>query len=226
MSRELRTAYKDISSSYLKRKIVPWKDLVLFLDSLNLKEFSVILDVGSGNGRNIGVIQGTIRIAFDLSYELLLGYCGPDDGQKVAGAGPNFPFRRNSIDIILAIAVIHHGRTDQIRLQFIKQMNSLLKENSEVIISVWRKWRPEMRFKILEKIKNKQNYQDLVDHNRPWKDEKSRTISTRFYHYYTFKELYFQLLESNFIIEKYQFLGGKSRKDNIFVYCKNLQKTR
>lgn len=66
-------------------------------------------------------------------------------------------------------------------------------------------------------MKKKQNLNPLINHNRPWFDSNKRIIAYRFYHYYTFKELYEFVKNSNYQFQKIKYIGGKYNDSNIFA---------
>jgi SAM-dependent methyltransferase len=215
MTQDLRDSYNRISPDYLRKKAVPWIDFVRYLKSVGWNNHGSVLDIGGGNGRNLNPIPANYHIVLDLSLELLRGYCGPQDGDRVAGVLPQLPFRKYSSTYSVCLAVIHHFRDRKDAVKALREIKRVTEGNS--IISVWRRWRKGHREQIFQKLKQKQEFQELIDHERPWKSSSGEIVATRFYHYYTFKELHNELKLSGYQIISVQYLGGIHDDANIFV---------
>lgn len=97
----------------------------------------LILDSGCGNGRSILTSH---TIAFDYSKPLL-----QEAQKKKSQLCPAFmrgnilllPFKENTFDKVLSVAVIHHLSTPNERLCSVKEMYRVLKEGGEALIYVW-----------------------------------------------------------------------------------------
>ena len=90
--------------------------------------------------------------------------------------------------------------------------------NGIIILSVWRKWRLEVRDRIIPKIRLKLDHWDVYNVELPWKDSKGNITATRFYHYFTFQELTGILKTANLHIIKFQRSGGKHKDANFFCF--------
>ncbi|MCY3413799.1 MAG: methyltransferase domain-containing protein [Candidatus Heimdallarchaeota archaeon] len=216
MSKLLRDAYSDISDDYLRKKSKIWEVFLKFYHDYPLINNGIVLDVGAANGRNLLAVDCKFSIALDLSIDLLRGFIGPPETARIGGVLPNLPFRNKSIDGILSIAVIHHLINHQLRSEAISDMNRVC-STGEMIISVWRLWRRGVREKIYEKIREGKSIDALIDEQRPWKSGSGEVLATRFYHYFTFKELSELMQKEGLIIKNYAFTGGKYNDANIFV---------
>ena len=216
MSKELREAYNTIASDYLSKKQPPWSDFLRFLEIINFGKQHTVIDVGAGNGRNLLGIVADLHIALDLSFDLLLGYVGPVDGQKVAGSLPHLPFRRYSTSSIISIAVIHHLSEIEVVPSLI-EIKRIGTDEVTLILSVWRRWRSGYKEKLFNALKHGKSLDNLVNHDRPWYNSDREVQTTRFYHYYTFRELYHQVSDAGFCIDSSKYLGGKQDDANIFV---------
>jgi len=225
MSKELREAYNQIAESYLSKKQPPWQDFLRFLGMLEWEQQSTVIDIGAGNGRNLLGISADLHIAFDLSPELLRGYVGPAGGQRIAGALPKLPFRDQSSDRIICIAVIHHIRERQEIIKSLMDIRRTGTQTCKYIFSVWRRWRRGLREKLVQAIKEGKDTDQLINHDRPWYNSQREIQATRFYHYYTYQELYQQLTEVELYPKTVKYLGGRHDDGNIFVEVCS-QKTR
>lgn len=163
--------YFDSSRAYL------WESVKIFLD--NIPKNSIILECGSGNGKNLEKRKDCINIAFDLCSE----FCKITQKKKIDSIVANnlmIPFKNNSIDFILSIAVIHHLSSWERRKQCIEEMIRILKPGGKLMIQVW-------AFEQSNKSKNKFNKQEnLISFKNP------QQTMNEFRYYYVFKknELY------------------------------------
>lgn len=219
MSSNLRDAYNEISLDYLKRKSQIWHDFTSFFDKLNWERSDIVIDVGAGNGRNLSGVSSNHHVALDLSMALLQGFNGPKYTSRVVGALPSLPFRKKVAEKILLIAVIHHLVSEELRVISLKETNRISLEG-EIVISVWRKWRRGVRERIIDAIKSNEDPEPYFNVQRPWKDSKGNVIATRFYHYFTMKELRRILHKSGLDMIRYAYLGGRFKDANIFVLVK------
>ena len=112
----------DITRGYL------WKSVKDFLDSIESN--SILLEVGSGNGRNLSRRTDCFSIAFDLcsNFAMITNNKGIESS---IGNNLSLPFRDNTMDNLLSIAVIHHFTTEKRRLRAIKEFLSSLMQASK-----------------------------------------------------------------------------------------------
>ena len=162
----------------------------------------------------------TLVIALDLSPELLR-LCLVDDSQRVNAALPHLPLRKNSSNEIICIAVIHHIRSVRERIFSLQDLIRVYAGPGEIIITVWRKWRESLKQQIFQRIRENKEYDDLVNHERPWKTVTGKILVTRFYHYYTKKELIREIKLAGFT-NQYSIttLDGKAEHENFLVRLK------
>lgn len=217
MTKELRETYQKIASDYHSKKSKPWIDFKIYLSRINLKYKGILFDIGSGNGRNMQLIDASLFVGLDLSFNLLREYIGPEQTQRVAGALPRIPFRKSCADRILAIAILHHLNSDQLRKISLQALHFISSINCMLIISVWRKWRQENYRKLIETIRAKKSIQPLINVHRPWHDSHGNVLGLRFYHYFTRKELNSLVKSTNFHIVDCEITGGRHNDANFFV---------
>jgi len=224
MSDKLRSSYDIIADDYLAKKQNIWKDFTEFMTGIPDRDWYTILDVGAGNGRNLNGLDAGLYLAVDLSFQLLLGYVGPPQGQKIAAALPHIPLRKGAADLVISIAVIHHLTTEHQVVQALEEMRRV--NLGEYIFSVWRRWRRNYREKLFTAIREGRTIDPLINHHRPWYTSDRQVVTTRFYHYYTFKELKQQLNQAGLTIKKVEYLGGRHDDANIFVLVENITKRK
>lgn len=130
--------YEAIAPHFSATRHKPWPFVSSFLASR--PPGSIGLDVGCGNGKNMGVNRDVVMLGCDRSAALVAlardMWCtggrgaNKDDGHdgRIAGAdvavadGLQLPFREASVDFVICIAVIHHMSTRERRVEAIKRL--------------------------------------------------------------------------------------------------------
>ena len=224
-------AYNDISSKYSMVKTKPWKDFQSYLsfleDKFNLPSSGILLDIGSGNGRNLILFQedNFHLIASDLSYSLLksLVQIPTQKIQSINNDMRVLPMKKKIADFVLLIASLHHLRKTKDMLKVLEEISLILKDDGYLILSCWRRWKPSSRNKMLadlflfpfKKINNRRwKHGDIM---LPWYDERRKVIAKRYYHLFTKRELLKIIKKSNFSICDFSCSGGQDKRDNFFV---------
>ncbi|ROV95770.1 hypothetical protein VPNG_08769 [Cytospora leucostoma] len=111
--------YEAIASHFSATRHKPWPLVTSFLASQ--PPGSVGLDVGCGNGKNMGVNGDVLMLGCDRSAALVA--LARDSGADVAVADSlALPFREGSADFAICIAVIHHLSTRERRVDAIRQL--------------------------------------------------------------------------------------------------------
>lgn len=220
-----KKTYDTISESYLSKKSQIWYELSQTVDILSSSIPGIFYDIGCGNGRNIQKLDRTLIVGLDISQQLLRNFTVAHV-ERVCGSITQLPFRRNSASEAISIAVIHHLPTYEIRTRALQECHRTLNFHGILVVSVWRKWRTGMKEKLFERIRNSMEIDDLVDDMRPWKDSSGLVIGHRYYHYYTWKELWYQLHKAEFKLVKSLRMGGKANDANFLIWLsKSSQET-
>lgn len=125
--------YNTIAPQFSNSRYKPWDKVKSFLE--NLSENSIMVEVGCGNGKNLGISKGK-SIGCDICPNLLeiaknKGY------NTVLADALNLPFEDNYSDAVISIAVIHHFSTKERRMKAIKEMIRICKPNGKILIYVW-----------------------------------------------------------------------------------------
>ncbi|MHA2279203.1 MAG: class I SAM-dependent methyltransferase, partial [Candidatus Kariarchaeaceae archaeon] len=213
----LRDTYNVISESYHTKKSEAWTDLISSVPELKQDSPGYLINVGAGNGRNLKFVSRTLVIALDIADNLLRNYVADLAHQRVAASATQVPIRKMAANEVFSIAVIHHLENEEQRVKAIKEFYRINIQQGKTIITVWRKWRKEIKEKLMTRIRTGESINDLVNHHRPWKNSSGKTLGIRFYHYYSWKELYFQVNKSKFTIQERKIMGGKYKDGNFLV---------
>ena len=178
--------------------------------------------MGCGNGR-----------FFEILKEKNVQYFGLDNSEKLIEVarekypqanfstydGFKIPFEDNSFDQVFCIAVLHHIPSRQLRVQFLKEAQRVLKKDGLLILTTWYMWQNSKYLKKLFqnwflKIKGQSDL-DWLDAYVNWGKQGQRYI-----HYFTKKELGGIIKESGFSIDHLGFLNRESKQKNLFVLAK------
>jgi len=194
--------YDQIAESFDTTRRYPWKDVIEFVEEISKKE--LVLDLGCGNGRHTKLIleKDTPTIGMDLSYNILqiaLAKTLKQFQNLIPGminADTIFlPFRKNSFDKIIMIAVIHHLDTDNKRALALREINNILKKNGQLLISCWLNTHPRFKKEDLAPL-IAQNKQDILV---PWTMTNGKKIN-RYYYLFDPKEFEELVLSSGLMI--------------------------
>ncbi|MCE7747090.1 MAG: class I SAM-dependent methyltransferase [Candidatus Heimdallarchaeota archaeon] len=232
---ELIEAYKKISPRYSNLKKKPWKDFQIYLGSIRkrfpLPTEGILLDIGSGNARNLLLFesQNWQHIASDISFELLDSRVTLENNTvyPLNNNANSIPLKEGSVDLSLCIATIHHFRNEDEVLLVLRNISKILKQEGFLILSCWKKWKKGTRKKIVSDFllyffkKSKNRLWRHGDIYLPWYNEKKELIAERYYHLFGKKELLKIVSATNYTVIDFAKLGGRGGKDNFFLLLKN-----
>ncbi len=215
-----RRDYNLIGDKFSKTRNKPWRDFEFLFE--DLPEKVSVLDLGCGNGR-----------FFELFKEKNIYYTGLDKSEKLIlkakekypeadfeiGDGLDAPFPSGSFEFVFSIAVLHHMPSEEMRVNFLKEVKRLLKDGGQARITVWNKidgdksiYFKNLKEKILGKI-------GLRDAFIPWKNDKGEVVTERYYHFFTEDELTRVAEKAGLKVEKV-FTKGSGVSSNIFLFAK------
>ena len=175
--------YQKIAKEFSDTRTYIWPSVKLFLDSI--EPFSVILEVGCGNGKNLDFRKDCFNLGIDLCSE----FCKITKNKNIESLIANnisIPFKSNSIDTLLSIAVIHHLSTNKNRIRALNEMIRIIKPHGKMMIQVW----------AYEQHKGSRRKFVMGDNYVDFKDKSGNVCEKRYYHIFTeksFKELILKL---------------------------------
>jgi alkylated DNA repair protein alkB family protein 8 len=132
----VHNVYNEIGNHFSETRHSPWPSVEKFINSLQAG--SLMLDVGCGNGKYLGINDKLTKFGCDRS-ETLLRVCAQRNYQVFQCDCLQIPIVDNFADACISIAVIHHLSTQERRLQAIGEMLRVLKINGLALIYVWAK---------------------------------------------------------------------------------------
>lgn len=209
MNISIEKSYDLISEYFSVTRIFTWKWTDKFIDSL--ENFSLILDIGSGNGRNTNY-NNHIIFGLDISF-LQLKKKSLKNSFSVHANMINIPYKDNIFDSIIGIASFHHLKSIEERHLCLKEIKRVLKKNGKILLSIWSINQPKKTKRIFN------NYGDtIVNWNTNKKDQNgNQIIIPRYYYIFEINEIK-NLLQSYFTISEYYWDCG----NEIFELINNI----
>ena len=192
--------YNSISGHFNNTRHFIWPSVKQFLETI--PKYSIVADIGCGNGKNMTYLNNDhIFIGTDFSIELLK-ICKEKQLETVAANNCNLPYKDNSFDSAISIAVIHHLSTSELRQLAINEIIRITKPNGLIMIQVWAFER---------EFNTKYETQDAMI---PWKT-KDNKIYNRYY--YLFKK---NELDKMINLNKVELIRSYKERDNYIIIFK------
>ncbi|KAI1745337.1 uracil-5--methyltransferase TRM9 [Xylaria scruposa] len=134
----VHSVYESIAGHFSSTRYKPWPFIASFLRE-RVSPGSVGLDVGCGNGKYLGVREGSDVhiVGSDRSPSLVRIARGRGFDVAVAD-GLALPFRPGCADFVLCIAVIHHMSTRDRRVDALRRLlECTRRDGGQVLVYVW-----------------------------------------------------------------------------------------
>lgn len=156
--------YNEIGGHFSETRHSPWPNVENFIKTLD--EGSILLDVGCGNGKYLSVNENLIKFGCDRS-DSLLSVCQSRNFNIFQCDCLQIPFRDESVDACISIAVIHHLATPERRAKAISEVMRVLVDGGKALIYVWAK----------DQQKNNKKSSYLLQHQRKTVDKSQIEIA-------------------------------------------------
>ncbi len=171
------------------------------------KEDELVLDAGCGTGYLYSELKKTKYIGVDFSEKLIkiAKERYPEAFFKKEDI-LNLDFPNNYFDKIFTIGVLHQIPSSELRLEFLKKMHQLLKNDGVLIIRVWNLWEKRRNLILKSFFKNpKIDFKDIFIPK-----------NNMYYHAFSKKELEKLVEKSGFFVKK-SYLEGEGIRANIYL---------
>lgn len=192
--------YDLIAKEFSDTRSKPWPETIFLFDYITKN--SKVLDLGCGNGRYYETVKNKKAKYFGLDASKELIKIAKEKHPKakfITGNALDTSFKNNFFDFVYSIAVLHHMSSKELRLQFLKEAERILKPSGKMIITVWK-----------SNIKKEKNTME------PWSNK-----VLRYYHWFSKKELDSLVEESGFEIEEIgDIKNERGNRNNIYVVAK------
>ena len=199
LSFTVQQSYDLIAEYFKNTRVFTWTWTDNFINKL--QKNSLILDIGSGNGRNTRY-NNYIIFGLDISFEQLK-MNNDINKSDIQGTMTSIPFRDNTFDAMLSIASFHHLKSITERKECLKEMKRVLQQGGMVLLSVW---------SINQPNKTKRKFEYYGDNIVNWNTNRKDTngdfiIIPRYYYIFELNEIT-ELLKTYFTIDKYYWDTG------------------
>ena len=176
--------YDHFALHFNETRTAIWTCVGKFLDMI--PAYSIIADIGCGNGKYTHYRQDIFVIANDICIPLVnmieksstnaictYGCCIAD--------GLHLPYKTKRFQYAISIAVLHHISDYESRLKFITNIINILEPGGKLLFTVWA---------LEQTIKPKWIYKgNNGDYLIPWLDKYTKQTFYRFYHLFSFDEI-------------------------------------
>jgi ubiquinone/menaquinone biosynthesis C-methylase UbiE len=173
--------YSNISEHFSNTRVIIWPKVIDFIQSWSLG--STILDIGCGNGKNMGTRKDCTYIGIDKCFNLLKKAELKDNCSFLNADCLCLPFNEKSFDYAMSIAVIHHLSNKDRRIKSLSEIARILKINGKALIYVWAFEQP--------KFENEQKQDVMVKWNliKKYSNDRESIVYNRYYHLFIKNEL-------------------------------------
>lgn len=194
----VKEVYEEIADHFRVTRVYTWSWIKTFINQL--KNNSIIYDIGCGNGRNMNFDNHTI-IGID-NCQKFVNMCLNDNKLAINSNMININLPSNSADAIICIASFHHLSNKQNRIKCLEEIKRLIKPYCKILLSVWSINQPK---------KTKISFNSYGNHMVTWNH-----MYKRFYYIFEIQEIISLFINCGLIILDYNYDCG----NEIFILTK------
>ncbi|XP_066592111.1 uncharacterized protein fid [Prorops nasuta] len=111
-----------------------WPRIYEFLEEL--EPGALVCDIGCGNGKYLSVNRSIFKVGADRCKRFTK-IAREKENEVLVCDNLALPFRDDSFDAVLSIAVVHHFATTERRVHALKELARVLRIGGRLVISVW-----------------------------------------------------------------------------------------
>ncbi|EAX95717.1 hypothetical protein TVAG_123080 [Trichomonas vaginalis G3] len=130
----VNAVYDKIAPHFDYTRYKPWPGVKKFVEGL--PDYSTLIDVGCGNGRNIGINPKVYDVGTDFSLSLIKIAKSKNKSVFCADA-LKLPVKSDYFDNAICIAVIHHFASEERRIQCMKEICRIIKVGGTAFVTAW-----------------------------------------------------------------------------------------
>ena len=218
---ESEKTWDVIAQSFDAIRRRPWKQCIDFIDTFTKED--LVVDLCCGNGRHLIPCVKRCRkaIGIDISKELLFIVQKKLDNVTLLHSNVvHIPLKSNTVDAVLYIASLHNIKGRDRRIQSLREVGRILKNDGKALISVWSRWQDRYRKQFFKKWFTQTGQAEFGDINIYWRQHGLNI--PRFYHLYGKRELLSDLHKADLKIIDIQGIKIHSERypDNYFAVVK------
>ncbi|CAM6002498.1 unnamed protein product [Sphagnum balticum] len=133
-SEHVRQVYNRIATHFSHTRHSPWPRVEAFVNAI--PSSSLVADVGCGNGKYMGLHRGVMMIGIDISSRLCL-ICRQRGYEVNEGDCTALPYKSNTYDAVIAIALLHHLSTEERRVIALCEMCRIVVSGGRILVCAW-----------------------------------------------------------------------------------------
>jgi alkylated DNA repair protein alkB family protein 8 len=214
-----RAGYNTIAPEFSRTRGTFWPELAFVRDLI--PEESRLLDIGCGNGRFLGTLEGKAVSYTGIDFsEGLVGvaharYRERPQTEFVVGDALALPFRDDSFDNTVSFAVLHHIPSREYRVRFLREAARVTKPGGFIILTAWNVWhsRPRIVLEFALKKLLGGTHTDFGDAILDFGKEKN----ARYVHALSMREIRSLVHEAGLTLERLEKIRRPSGEENFFV---------
>ena len=172
----VKDVYNTIAKEFDTTRYRPWTCVEEFLNTI--PKGSIIGDIGCGNGKNMLYRKDCLNYGCDFS-ESLVNICLQKNLNVICGDILNIPYKNDSFDYTICIAVLHHLSTIEKRKKAIEELERVTKKGGKILVLVWAF---EQEEDSRRKFTTQENFVD-------WRDKQKNLLGKRYYYVFQKNEL-------------------------------------
>ena len=172
----VKNVYNKIASEFDTTRYRPWTCVEEFLNTI--PKGSIIGDIGCGNGKNMLYRKDCLNYGCDFS-ESLVNICLQKNLNVICGDILDIPYKNDSFDYTICIAVLHHLSTIEKRKKAIEELERVTKKGGKILVLVWAF---EQEEDSRRKFTTQENFVD-------WRDKQQNLLGKRYYYVFQKNEL-------------------------------------
>ncbi|KAL7714239.1 Methyltransferase type 11 domain-containing protein [Entamoeba marina] len=119
-TKNVREVYEVIASHFSTTRYKGWPMVEEFLNTR--QKYSIVLDVGCGNGKYHNINKDLYMVGFDPCLNLLKESIANQKSQNVQADGLSIPVVSNTANAAICVAVIHHFSSVERRVAAIQEI--------------------------------------------------------------------------------------------------------
>jgi SAM-dependent methyltransferase len=228
--RQTRENYDAFAESCSRTREYVWPEFEKLIGG-SVKNGDRVLDIGCGNGRLYPFFEeiGADYTGVDNATNLIeIAQSKFFESNFVVGDCLNLPFKNESFDLAVSLAVLHHIPSREHRQKFFKETAQVLRPGGFLFVSVWdlrlsamireKNWkRTKIFLKTQIKIALGLEKLDFGDFFIPWQNKYQR-----YHHAFALGELRNLVESAGFAVEKSGAFAVGQKEANLYIIAKKL----
>lgn len=171
--------YNIIAQDFDKTRFSLWPGVREFLDTLPGN--TTLCDVGFGNGKYLSYRTDIHVFGCDICDPLIeIAHNKHPHANLIKASASCIPFRDKSFENTICIAVLHHMKTREERIDLLKELSRIT--SHKIMLSVWATEQDDKRM-------GKWEYLGNNDYMIPYMTTNRQIIIKRYYHLFSKEEL-------------------------------------